>query len=165
MPFLNRLVQKKPSIYQLYSMNRVKITLPNSFRFCIALPIRITDLNYGNHVANDVILSMLHEARVQYLASFHQSELNFFGIGLIMSDVQIEYKHQLYYGDNLFVEVQISDVDKLGFDIYYHLFKLVKNELEETKITCAKAKTGMICYDYQAQRKVPTPEAVYNLIS
>ncbi|MGN6400032.1 MAG: hypothetical protein ACTHMD_06240 [Flavisolibacter sp.] len=52
-------------------MARIKINLPENFFFNAAIPIRITDLNYGGHVGNDTILSLLHEARVQFLNHFH----------------------------------------------------------------------------------------------
>lgn len=57
-------------------MNRIKINLPDSFHFSTELVIRITDLNYGGHVGNDVFLSLIHEAREQYLLSFGYKELS-----------------------------------------------------------------------------------------
>ena len=55
-------------------MPRVKVTLPESFLFTVELPIRITDLNYGAHLGNDALLSLLHEARVKFLAHLGQPE-------------------------------------------------------------------------------------------
>jgi acyl-CoA thioesterase FadM len=48
-------------------MARIKLTLPSAFGFKTQIPVRIQDLNYGNHVSNDAILSIMHEARMQYL--------------------------------------------------------------------------------------------------
>lgn len=48
-------------------MARISIDLPSTFTFSATIPVRITDLNYGGHVGNDTILSIIHEARVQYL--------------------------------------------------------------------------------------------------
>jgi len=61
-------------------MARIKIELPEKFSFETIIPIRITDLNYGNHVGNDTILSILHEARVQYLRHYDLEELDFAGL-------------------------------------------------------------------------------------
>jgi len=36
-------------------MARIKILLPEHFSFSCSIPIRITDLNYGNHVGNDTV--------------------------------------------------------------------------------------------------------------
>ena len=133
-------------------MARIKLTLPDHFSFSTLIPIRITDLNYGNHVGNDSILSILHEARVQYLKSFDLAELQFAGVGLIMSDVGIEFKAEAFYGDVLKAYVVAGNFSKIGFDLYY---KLVKGDNEET---VALAKTGMLCFDYEKRKIVAVPE-------
>ena len=54
-------------------MERIKISLPESFKFSTIMKIRITDLNYGGHVGNDSFLSLIHEARQQFLNHFNYS--------------------------------------------------------------------------------------------
>ena len=73
-------------------MNRIKIKLPDSFPFFTTITIRVTDLNYGGHVGNDSFLSIIQEARQQYLLSHGFEELSIAGVGLIMADVAIEFK-------------------------------------------------------------------------
>lgn len=133
-------------------MARIKITIPEKFYFTTLIPIRITDLNYGGHVGNDTILSLLHEARVQFLNHFNYSELSFEGAGLIMSDVAIEFKSELFYGDTIKAQVTAADFTRVGFDIYYKLI----NEKNEKII--ALAKTGMICYDYSEKKVIAVPK-------
>ncbi|RFM26128.1 acyl-CoA thioesterase [Deminuibacter soli] len=136
-------------------MERVKVQLPDQFNFTARIPIRITDLNYGGHVGNDVFLSLLHEARQQFLLHHGYSELSFEGCGLIMADAAIEYKHELAHGDVVEIAVAATGFDKIGFDLYYRM-ELVHaggNQL------AAKAKTGMLCYDYAQKKKVPVPAA------
>ncbi len=58
-------------------MERIKIQLPEKFSFSTTIKIRITDLNYGGHVGNDVFLSLIHEARQQFLIAHGYSELSF----------------------------------------------------------------------------------------
>ena len=60
-------------------MARIKIDLPDNFSFTTSIPIRITDVNYGGHVGNDTILSLIHEARMQFLKQLGYSELEFAG--------------------------------------------------------------------------------------
>lgn len=134
-------------------MARIKIELPSNFTFSTLIPIRITDLNYGGHVGNDTILSLLHEARMQYLKHLHLSELEFAGAGLIMSDVAIEFKGELFYGDVVKAYVTAENFTRAGFDVVY---KLV-NEKGETVV--AVAKTGMVCFDYKLKKVVRIPEA------
>jgi acyl-CoA thioesterase FadM len=134
-------------------MIRIKVELPEKFSFETLILIRITDLNYGNHVGNDTILSILHEARVQYLNHFGFEELNFDGVGMIMSDVCIEFKNELFYGDKIIASVTAENFSKVAFDIFYKLEK----EKDGKKMIVAIAKTGMVTYDYSAKKITPIP--------
>jgi acyl-CoA thioesterase FadM len=141
-------------------MPRIKLTLPEHFPFSTPIPIRITDLNYGAHVGNDTILSLMHEARVQFLHHFGYDELNVAGVGLIMSDVAIEFKNQLFYGTFLKAHVAAADFTRIGFDLYYRL--IIEKTGNEVEI--AVARTGMVCFDYSIQKVVAVPtEAVKKL--
>jgi YbgC/YbaW family acyl-CoA thioester hydrolase len=135
-------------------MPRIKITLPETFTFNTTLPIRITDLNYGGHVGNDTVLTLLHEARVQFLRHFNYTELDLGGVGLIMSDVAIEFKSELFYGDAVKAYVTADDFSKVGFDICYELVN------EKNEKVAAIAKTGMVCFDYEKKKVVAVPQEV-----
>lgn len=135
-------------------MARIKIDLPAHFSFSINIPIRITDLNYGGHVGNDSILSIIHEARVQFLKHFGFQELNFGGVGLIMRDVAIEFKSELFYGDSIIASVTPGEFSKVAFDLFYKIEK----ESADQKIVIAIAKTGMVCYNYTQKKITMVPE-------
>jgi acyl-CoA thioester hydrolase len=135
-------------------MARIKICLPEHFSFSCQLSIRITDINYGGHVGNDTVLSILHEARMQFFKSLQYTEMNFAGTGMIMADVAIEFKNELFYGDALIASVAAAEISKIGFELLYKLEK----EVDGKKILVAKAKTGMICYDYEKKKIVAVPE-------
>lgn len=47
-------------------MARVKLNIPENIISVIIIPVRINDINYGNHVGNDAFVSIIHEARVQW---------------------------------------------------------------------------------------------------
>jgi acyl-CoA thioesterase FadM len=141
-------------------MERIKITLPETFPFTTSIAIRITDLNYGGHVGNDSFLSLIHEARQQFLQHYQYSEISFAGVGLIMADAAIEFKKELNYGDILKISVVATNFDRLGFDIYYQL----EVDVAGKNILAGKAKTGMMCFDYTLKKKVPVPaEAIKTL--
>lgn len=134
-------------------MARIKIALPEQFSFSTQIPVRITDLNYGGHVGNDTILSIIHEARVQFLRSYGYEELNFEGIGLIMSDVAIEFKSELFYGSSITAYVTAHDFSGVAFDIYYKL----QSDFTNNNTLIAIAKTGMVCYDYRKKKIAAVP--------
>jgi acyl-CoA thioester hydrolase len=137
-------------------MSRVKISLPHQFSFSASIPIRIGDINYGNHVGNDAVLSIIHEARVQFLNSYGFTELNCEGAGLIMTDVAIEFKKEIFYGDVVEAKVAATNFTNIGFDLYYQLSVIRDNN----PLLVAAAKTGMICYNYTQKKITAVPAAV-----
>lgn len=136
-------------------MARIKIELPALFNFTVVIPVRITDINYGGHVGNDTILSIIHEARILFLQHYGYSEMNLGGNGMIMSDVGIEFKNELFYGNTLKVSVAMAEISKASFALYY---KLEKAE-DDQWLLVAAARTGMVCYNYIAKKIAPFPEA------
>lgn len=134
-------------------MERIKIKLPLHFIFSTRIKVRITDLNYGGHVGNDSFLTLIHEAREQFLNHFGYSELKIENVSLIMTDAAIEFKQELNYGDELKISVTANNFDKYGFDIFYKL----EISSGENTVLAGKAKTGMICYDYVNKKLMPVP--------
>ena len=137
-------------------MARISIELPTEFKFSTNIPVRITDLNYGGHVGNDTVLSLIHEARMQFLHSFGYSEKDLGGVGMIMGDVTIVFKNELFYGDVIIAEVNVTEMSRASFDIIYKLRK----EKDGKLIDVAHAKTGMVCFDYEKRRPTSIPEEV-----
>lgn len=142
-------------------MNRIKVELPESFNFSTRLMIRITDLNYGGHVGNDTFLSLIHEARQRFLKHHGYAELEFDGHGVIMADAAIEFKSELNYADEVLISVAATDFTRLGFDLYY------KMEIVNAAgtILAGKAKTGMLCYDYDRKKVISLSEAARSKLS
>jgi acyl-CoA thioesterase FadM len=72
-----------------------------------------------------------------------------------MSDVAIEFKSELFYGDSITAHVVADEFTAVAFDIYY---KLEKTRPESTVV--AIAKTGMVCYDYSKKKIIAVPREV-----
>lgn len=136
-------------------MARIKIHLPPNFTFSCIIPVRITDINYGGHVGNDTVLTIIHEARMQFLKKLGSTEMDFAGTGMIMADAAVEFKSELFYGDVVIASVAANEISKIGFDLFYKLEK----ESDGKRTLIAIAKTGMICYDYERKKIVAVPEA------
>jgi acyl-CoA thioesterase FadM len=149
---------KTPSAKQnTNAMARNKIAFPDSFPFNCQIPVRITDINYGGHAGNDTVLSIIHEARMQFLKSMGYTEMEFAGAGMIMADVAIEFKNELFYGDIIIASVFAGEISKVGFELIYKL-ETLRPSNGEKKILVATAKTGMVCYDYQKKKIVSVPD-------
>jgi acyl-CoA thioester hydrolase len=141
-------------------MARITIDLPTEFRFSTAISIRITDINYGGHAGNDTILSLVHEARMQFLNSAGYTEMNCGGTGLIMTDAAIEFKKELFYGEVVKVSVVATNFSKISFELFYKMEK----QTEAKTILVAKVKTSMVCFDYNAKKVTAfSPEVIEKL--
>lgn len=138
-------------------MARIKIDLPQTFSFTTEIPVRITDVNYGGHVGNDSILSILHEARVQYLNSLGMGEKKVSeNTGLIMSGVAIEFKREAFYGDKLKVSVAATEFERVSFELLYKI-EAIKNSGTQH---IASAQSTMVCFNYDTRKIASVPEDV-----
>jgi len=140
-------------------MPRLKLDLPSKFHFSTEIPLRISDINYNNHLGNDTVLSLIHEARVRFWNSRGYTELDIEGTGTIMSDVAIIYKSEAFYGDVLRIDIAITDLQRVGFDFVY----LVTNA--KTSKEVARAKTGIVFFDYNERKVVNIPEKFRTLFA
>ncbi len=141
-------------------MARIKIAIPANIISRINIPVRITDINYGNHLGNDALVSIVHEARIQFLKLHNYSELNIEGASLIMGDLAVEYVAESFYGDLLEISIAAAEINRVSFELYYHV-ETIRNE---NRITIAKAKTGMVCYDYGVKKVVSVPEKLKRVL-
>ena len=138
-------------------MARIKLDLPEHFPFTIELRVRITDVNYGGHMGNDSLLGLLHEARVWFLAHYDLNELDIFGVGLIMADSVIVYKSEAFPGEMLEIAVTVTDFNKYGCDFVYRATEKTSGR------EVARAKTGIVFFDYTRRAIQPVPPAFRQL--
>lgn len=134
-------------------MARVKIDIPEKSIFQCSIPVRISDINYGQHLGNDALVSLLHEARVQWLHSLQYTELSIETVGLIMADLAVMYKSESFYGDLLQIHLYVGETSSVSFELIYE----IKNQHQQL---VAVAKTSMVCFDYSL-RKVTSLPAIF----
>ncbi len=134
-------------------MPRTKLEIPNSFIFECKLPVLISHINYGNHLGNDSLLSIIHEARIQFLNSVGFSEIDIgSGTGLILTEAILLFKNQAFHKDILKIQIAISGQTRMSFDILY----LVTRTSDNKEI--ARVKTSMLAFDYKANKISVLPE-------
>ncbi|MBC7938065.1 MAG: thioesterase family protein [Rhizobacter sp.] len=138
-------------------MARIKIDMPAKLIAEIIIRVRITDINYGNHLGNDALVGILQEARVQWLTQLGYTELDVEGQGLIMSELAVAYRNESFYGDTLLVKIFVGEKTAVSFELFYHIFNQAAKEI-------AKAKTGMVCYNYAQKKVAPVPQKFLQLI-
>ena len=124
-------------------MKAVKINLPEKYIFETEIPVRITDINYVGHLGNDRYLSIVHEARAQFLKSLGYSELDVEGVGTIVNNAVIIYRSQSFHGDQLIVKLALEDAGYVSCNFKYLLIN------KKTGKEIARAQTGFAFLDYK----------------
>ena len=138
-------------------MPRIKLKPLDQYSFQTEITVRVTDLNYGGHLGNDRLLSLVHEARVAFLANFGFSEMDFGGVSLIMADTAVVYQGEAYAGDVLMFEVAAGEPTGKGFRLFYRITR------EQDKTTIALVENGMVCFDYATRKIQSLPNVVHTI--
>ncbi|HEY3858071.1 MAG TPA: thioesterase family protein [Gammaproteobacteria bacterium] len=133
-------------------MPRVEIDLPERFAFSTELEVRVSDLNYGNHVGNDGVLTLIHEGRRRYLRSLGEDEIGKDGLGFVIADAALVYRAQAFYGERLTVQVAAGEFQSRSCSFYYRVSK--------GEVTVAEARTGVVCFDFKTQKAIAMPPAL-----
>jgi YbgC/YbaW family acyl-CoA thioester hydrolase len=137
-------------------MARLHLDLPDHFIFETSLTVRGSDLNYGGHVGNDAVLTLMQEARIIFYNSLgFKNEVSLEGsIGQLIADALVVYKSESFLGDKLTIQIAARDFNKFGFDLVY----LITNQT--TGKEAARGKTGIVCFDYQKRKIASVPIAL-----
>jgi YbgC/YbaW family acyl-CoA thioester hydrolase len=140
---------------------RLHLDLPEKFLFRTELTVRINDLNYGAHVGNDNLLTLLAQARIDwYRWHGFADEKSFEGsVGHVIADVLVLYKAEAFLGDVLVIEIAVADVGRANFDFLYRVSQ--KGSGQEV----ARAKTGMVCFDFTTRKVAAIPSALRKIIA
>ena len=127
--------------------------------FTCQLQVRVADLNYGNHVGNDRMLGLMHEARVQWLHSHGLSEINVGGCGTIMAGAAVDYRSQAMLMQQLEIDVGVGEVSNSRFTLLYRISDASSGNM------VASGATDMSCFNYERQRPVRIPETLKQLLA
>jgi acyl-CoA thioester hydrolase len=142
-------------------MPRIKLIPPQNILATVSIPVRISDINYGNHVGNDSFVSLIHEARVQWLRQHGYTELNIEGVVLLQADLAVEFKNEGFYGDEVTIQISAGDVSKMSFELYYTLTTTRQGKT----IVLALAKTGMVCFNASERKITVVPTRLGEILS
>ncbi len=133
-------------------MARLRLDYPEPTIFTHEVPVRITDLNYGQHLGHDTLVSILHEARARLFRAHDMEEGDVDGRGVILVDLAVTYRAQVFYGQVLRIEIGAGDITSRGCDLFYRVTDRDDGAL------VALAKTGIVFFDYDAGHIVGMPD-------
>lgn len=131
------------------------------FVFETRLPVMVSHLNYCNHLAHESILTLLQEARMQYLSEEGMTELSLSGsVGFLIGQANVNYRSQAFYGDELRIQIYASRFKQRSrlFSLNYQVIRTSDDTI------IADAATQHAFYDYQAKRITSAPQEFYWMI-
>lgn len=135
-------------------MPRIKLEPRSLYTFHTDIKVRVTDLNFGGHLANDRLLSLVHEARVAFLEEHGWNELDCAGVSLLVADTAVVYQGEAFAGNVLRFDVTAGEPTERGFRLFYRITR----SIDESPI--ALVENGMVCFDYEARKTRRLPDAV-----
>lgn len=147
-------------------MAKVDIEFPKIKHFSIAKTVRLADINYRQHLGHDKLVTLIQEARACFLESLGVSEMNP-SIGYLIADLQIVYLGEAFYGDSLLVDISVQDIGSRSCQLIYQVQRESSNHnpsTEHAKNIIAKAKTGIVFFNYQKQEAMPVPDKIKALV-
>jgi acyl-CoA thioesterase FadM len=134
-------------------MARLQLSFPeDQYCYTTLLTVRVTDINAGNHLGNDSMISMISEARARFLFEFGVAETERDGTGIIVTDLATTYRAEAHARDQLLFEVGVMDFNKYGGDIIFRITR------PKDKRSIAMAKQGFVFYNYKTSQVVAMPE-------
>ena len=130
-------------------MPRISIDLPERFDFATDIPIYIGHINYGHHLDNSALLSLVSEARVRFFKSLGYTELDVEGVGIVVADAAVQYLSEAFHGEVLRFEMACADFNKYGCDLVWRAGTSGRE--------VARGKTGILFLDYSVKKPVRPP--------
>lgn len=134
-------------------MTRIQIKLPEHLAFTAEITLYQIHINYGGHLDNALLLTVVSEARVQFFKSLGFSELDVAGAGIIVADAALQYRSEAFHGEVMVVRMDAANFSRKGCDLLWCMNEKVSQR------EVARGKTGVVFFDYATREPVPVPPA------
>ncbi|MES2877287.1 MAG: thioesterase family protein [Pseudomonadota bacterium] len=134
-------------------MARIQIELPDSLPFSTEITLYLSHMNYGGHLDNALLLTVVSEARARFFQSLGYTELNVEGVGIIVSDAALQYRSEAFHGEVMVVSMGAADFGSKGCDLLWRMTE------RSSQREVARGKTGIVFFDYAARKIASVPEA------
>ena len=134
-------------------MARIQIELPEHLPFSTGITLYGSHRNYGGHLDNALLLTVVSEARVRFFKSLGYTELNVEGVGIIVADAALQYCSEAFHGEVMVVRMGAADFGSKGCDLMWCMTERTSGR------EVARGKTGIVFFDYATRKTAPVPEA------
>ena len=132
-------------------MARLKLVPLDNYRFQYRTAVKVRDVNYGGHLGNDAVVSLLHEARMDFFKSLGCTELDLGDgeTGIIVNELQVSYRAEGHLLDEIVIHSEVTKVKTTSFRICHRITRG-----EETLVL---AEIGVVAFSYKQRRIVELP--------
>lgn len=117
--------------------------------------VRFYETDALKHVSNTVVVAWFESARDPIFRMF-TPELDVENWPLILASYHVDLLNQIFYGSPVEIKSGITRIGNSSFEIY--------QEVIQKGQVCAKGKTVMVHFDYNAQRSVAIPSDVKEML-
>jgi 4-hydroxybenzoyl-CoA thioesterase len=134
-------------------MARIHIQLPEHFTFATDLTLYQSHINYGGHLDNALLLTLVSEARVRFFKALGYTELDVEGVGILVVDAALQYRSEAFHGEVMVVQMAAADLGPKGCDLVW----CMTEQISQREV--ARGKTGIVFFDYSSHKVAPMPVA------
>lgn len=139
----------------------MRIDLPEQKKLVheMTIPMRWGDMDAMGHMNNTVYFRYMEIARLQWLMSIgHPPDPK--GIGLVIANAFCNFIHQLEFPAEVRVRSYVSSPGRSSFDTWATM-----ERVDRPGVICASGGATAVWVDFPAQKSVPLPERLRQLIA
>jgi len=140
-------------------MPRIKLQQRPSYEFHYEVTVQPRDINFGGHLGNDALVTLIGEARANLFRSlgYSESDLGDGATAIIMTDLVVNYRGEGFMFDELRIESHIGEMSHNSFRLFHRVTK--GDEL------VALAETGLMAFNYAHRRIAIVPRVFVETVN
>src|SRR5688572_32571838 len=135
----------------------ILLSMPTDFPFSHRLSVRFCDCDPRGHVNNAVYFTYFEECRLALWRHLTGAD-SMPGLGTILARAECDFRAPAFVNDQLDVCVKVGEMGRSSITLVYEVVNA------KTGQVLANSKAVLVTFDYEAQRPMPIPEDVRQLI-
>jgi len=108
------------------------------------------DMNLSNHLGNEKFIVLAQENFMRYSCSIGGAENVFFGMGIVVAAVKVQFLGQGFFGENISMRLWLRNRSSSGFQVFH---QFIRDEVE-----IGRVEVDTVFFDYQNQRAATCPK-------
>lgn len=125
-----------------------------NFKHELQIQVRFGDIDSMNHVNNAKYLTYIESARIDYVKTVLNTDVDLSNYSIILAKVEINFLEPILLKDQIKVFTRCSRIGSRSFDLEYEIAKTNKDQLK----TVAQGHTVLVAFDYKNGQTIQVPE-------